>query len=130
VQIEILRKVSGEEFIVTLLDTFETQTHVELVLELMEGGELYARIATKGAFPEGLAATITQRLAKAVAFLHRNNIVHRDLKPENLLMGKEESVVKVRCLRVCVRAVSDVAHRQHASAAVDRSWPTLASRSC
>lgn len=67
-------------------------------MELMEGGELYGRIAAKGPYSERKAAVITQRLASAVRFLHRHGIVHRDLKPENLLLqsAEQDDVVKVR----------------------------------
>ena len=36
----------------SLYEVFETPTHVELVLELMQGGELYHRISTKGPYEE------------------------------------------------------------------------------
>lgn len=97
-QIEILRHVETHEFVVSLIDAFESAAHVEIVMELMEGGELYGRIAAKGPYSERKAAVITQRLASAVRFLHRHGIVHRDLKPENLLLqsAEQDDVVKVR----------------------------------
>lgn len=80
-----------------MIDAFETPTHVEIVMELMEGGELYGRIATKGAYSEPVAALITRRLASAVRYLHRHGVVHRDLKPENLLLYSttQDDIVKV-----------------------------------
>ena len=97
-QIEVLQRVGHHNGIISLLDAFETPTHVELVMELMEGGELYGRIASKGAIAEPTARIIARRLVDAIKFLHKNNIVHRDLKPENILMANttDESDVKVR----------------------------------
>jgi serine/threonine protein kinase len=101
-QIEVLQRVGSHSGVISLLDAFETQSHVELVMELMEGGELYGRIATKGAFDEGTARVIARRLVDAIKFLHKNNIVHRDLKPENILIASlvDESDVKVRLVVV------------------------------
>jgi serine/threonine protein kinase len=108
-QIEILRRVGHHEFIVCMLDAFETPEHVEIVMELMEGGELYGRIASKGPYAEGTAALICRRLASAVRYLHRHGVVHRDLKPENLLLASEDKddVVKVRVLFTSPRAASE-----------------------
>ena len=90
--------MGDHDAIITLLDAFESPTHVELVLELMDGGELYGRIASKGAFPEPAARVIARRLVDAVKYMHKNNVVHRDLKPENILMrsGPDDTAVKVR----------------------------------
>jgi serine/threonine protein kinase len=97
-----------------MLDAFETPTHVEIVMELMEGGELYGRIASKGPYPEAKAALIIRRLASAVRFLHRHGVVHRDLKPENLLLASSENddMIKVRWAR-------------HALALLQRPWCIL-----
>jgi calcium/calmodulin-dependent protein kinase I len=106
-QIEVLQRVGSHSGIISLLDAFESPTHVELVLELMEGGELYGRIANKGAFPESTARVIAQRLVEAVKYLHKCNVVHRDLKPENILIASlvDESDVKVRLVVVEVPSV-------------------------
>ncbi|XP_014223797.2 MAP kinase-activated protein kinase 2 isoform X1 [Trichogramma pretiosum] len=58
-----------------------------IVMECMEGGELFQRIQERqdGAFTEREAAHIMYDICIAVKSLHDNNIAHRDLKPENLL---------------------------------------------
>ena len=89
-EIEILRRAGKHKFVVQLIDAYETETHVELVMELMQGGELYGRIANKGPYKEVQAALIMRRITSAVAFLHAQGIVHRDLKPENLLLLSKE----------------------------------------
>lgn len=97
-QIEILSHVGQQESIVAMIAAYDSEKTVDVVMELMEGGELYARIAAKGPYCEAKAACMTRRLADAVRYLHRHGIVHRDLKPENVLLQSAEAddVVKVR----------------------------------
>ena len=58
---------------------------MNLVLELVTGGELFDRIVAKGNYSEKDAATCMSQLCQALDYLHTKKIVHRDLKPENLL---------------------------------------------
>lgn len=67
------------------------QTHdsLYLVMELVEGGELYDDLSKHGAFPEHQARELTAQLLSALGYLHAQGIVHRDLKPENILLAYE-----------------------------------------
>ena len=60
-----------------------------LVMECMAGGELFARIQSRGeaAFTEREAALLMRSVCAAVEHLHALGIAHRDLKPENLLFS-------------------------------------------
>jgi len=84
-EVEILKKVNHPN-IVGLKDMFETDTELDLVMELVTGGELFDKIVEKGQYTEKEASIIVQKLLKAVEYLHSINIAHRDLKPENLLL--------------------------------------------
>mgnify|MGYP001294337959 CR=1 FL=1 len=62
------------------------------IAQLVEGGELFARIADSGKFTEVTAANLVGEIAAGLAHCHAHGIIHRDLKPENLLLkGKELS---------------------------------------
>ncbi|XP_054938617.1 MAP kinase-activated protein kinase 3 isoform X14 [Physeter macrocephalus] len=63
-----------------------------IVMECMEGGELFSRIQERGnqAFTEREAAEIMRDIGTAIQFLHSWNIAHRDVKPENLLYTSKE----------------------------------------
>lgn len=71
-------------------NTYGGEKCLLMVMEKMEGGELFQRIQEKTeeslpSFTEREAATIMNEICSAVYFLHKRNIAHRDLKPENLL---------------------------------------------
>ena len=56
-----------------------------MVLELVDGGELFDRIVERGCYTEADAVICLKQILSAIDYLHKMNIVHRDLKPENLL---------------------------------------------
>lgn len=70
-------------------DAFETNNHVYIVMEIVEGGELFDRIIQAGRLSEKEAQHITYQLLGAVAHLHSNGVAHRDLKPQNILCRDE-----------------------------------------
>lgn len=88
-------RASGCRHIVNIIDVFDNKYQnnncLFVVMECMEGGELFQRIQerTEGAFTEREAAQVMHEICIAVKYLHDNNIAHRDLKPENLLYTKK-----------------------------------------
>ncbi|KAJ8900878.1 hypothetical protein NDN08_000177 [Rhodosorus marinus] len=71
--------------IVRTYDIFEQQNELDIVMELMRGGELFDQIADRGRFSEKDASMVMRSIVQAISFLHLHHIVHRDLKPENVL---------------------------------------------
>lgn len=68
-----------------------------MVMEFMEGGELFDRISKESGFTERKAAKYLRHITEAVYQCHSLNVAHRDLKPENLLL-KNNSEVYYNCL--------------------------------
>lgn len=64
---------------------YESPNNIHLVLEYLNGGELFERIKQKGLYGEREAAIIMRMILEALVVMHEKGIVHRDLKPENLL---------------------------------------------
>jgi len=87
-EIEILSKVDHPN-IVRMHAIFDTPEHLFIVMDLMEGGELYEEIIQRSVFSEKEAAIIVKQLLDALVYLHAKGIVHRDLKLENLLLAKK-----------------------------------------
>jgi len=82
--------------VVQCFDAFETNDRLYLVMELMEGGELFDKIVDMGHFTEKQAADVTFKLLDALKFMHDQGIAHRDLKPENMLMTTKEPDAEVK----------------------------------
>ncbi|KAJ3238280.1 hypothetical protein HDU81_008104 [Chytriomyces hyalinus] len=80
--------------VMQLYDVYETEKELYLILEHIEGGELFDYLVQQGRLPELEALDFFQQIAFAVDCCHRHLICHRDLKPENLLLDKN-NVVKV-----------------------------------
>lgn len=75
--------------IARLIMVYETDEEIHLVMEFMEGGELYDRLSSRKTYTEELAADTAYQMLIAVAYLHANQIAHRDLKLENFLYEKK-----------------------------------------
>lgn len=75
--------------IVKLIDFFESDEHYFIVLELLEGGELFHQIVKLTYFSEPLARHVIVQVAEGIRYLHEERgVVHRDIKPENLLFER------------------------------------------
>ena len=68
-----------------------------LVMELMEGGELFDRIVEKESYSETEAVETIKPIIDSIRYCHEIGIIHRDLKPENLLYqsSNENSIIKI-----------------------------------
>ncbi|TBU32196.1 Pkinase-domain-containing protein [Dichomitus squalens] len=87
-EVQIMRGINHPS-IVKLLQFFESPEHYFLVLELMEGGELFHQIVKLTYFSENLARHVIVQVAQGIRYLHEERgVVHRDIKPENLLFDR------------------------------------------
>ncbi len=68
-------------------DVLEGGNDLFLILELLDGQSLAARIAN-GAVPTPEVGNITRQILEALEALHDLDIVHRDLKPSNVFLTR------------------------------------------
>lgn len=94
-EIKIMKKVDHPN-ILKLFEVFEDEDEFYLVMELVDGKELFDKIVEKGQYSEKDAAHIVAQIVSAVDYLHSNGIAHRDLKPENLLSAGDADEEKIK----------------------------------
>ncbi|KAL8114011.1 CBL-interacting serine/threonine-protein kinase 9-like isoform X1 [Apium graveolens] len=88
---QIKREISTMKLIkhpnvINLIEVMASKTKIFIVLEYVDGGELFDKIAQQGRLSEAEARGYFQQLMNAVDYCHSRGVYHRDLKPENLLL--------------------------------------------
>jgi serine/threonine protein kinase len=94
-EIDIMKKVDHEN-ILSLVEIFETDNQLSLVMELVNGGELFFKIVERGSYSERDASGIVRQILNGVKYLHSLGICHRDIKPENLLCSGEGNNMTIK----------------------------------
>jgi len=93
--------------IVSLFDVVEDPDKLHLVMELVQGGELFDYIVARGSFAENTARYVFLQIAEGLKYIHSKDIVYRDLKPENILVDEKASRLAEGLLEV---KLSDFGH--------------------
>lgn len=87
----ILERIN-HPFIVNLKGTFQSPTHVFMLLDYACGGELFTLLRREGRFANDVALFFAVEIILAFEYLHSSDIAYRDLKPENLLIDRDGHV--------------------------------------
>jgi calcium/calmodulin-dependent protein kinase (CaM kinase) II/calcium/calmodulin-dependent protein kinase I len=82
--------------IVALNDFYEEKDYFYLVMELLDGGDVFDRIVEKNHYTELDARDLASELLGAIAYMHERGIAHRDLKPQNLLLVSKEDDADIK----------------------------------
>ena len=93
-EIDILYRCNHPH-IIRLINHFEDEENVYLVLEFAENGNLFNKLKNKKRFQESEVAQFGREVLAALIYLHTNfevPIVHRDIKPENILLDSNDRV--------------------------------------
>jgi serine/threonine-protein kinase len=82
--------------VVRVIEVLDLDEGPALVLELLQGESLGARLRREGALPPAVVARIVVDVCDALLAAHALGIVHRDLKPDNVFLTTDrEHPVKV-----------------------------------
>lgn len=88
IQAEVLihKSISpGCEYIVDFIDFQESSSYYYIILEKVNGGDVFNQLLKYTYFSEDLTRHIIHQLAIAIKHLHRVGVAHRDIKLENIL---------------------------------------------
>eukprot|EP01059_Diplonema_ambulator_P027035 TRINITY_DN44628_c0_g1_i1.p1 TRINITY_DN44628_c0_g1~~TRINITY_DN44628_c0_g1_i1.p1 ORF type:complete len:298 (+),score=34.55 TRINITY_DN44628_c0_g1_i1:68-895(+) len=86
-EVKVLRLLNHPN-IMKAHDVLQTSTHLFIVLEYLEGGELYDYISDRPKLTIPEAFRFFYQLVTGVAYMHSQSICHRDIKLENLLLDQ------------------------------------------
>ncbi|KAJ6748115.1 SERINE/THREONINE-PROTEIN KINASE [Salix purpurea] len=76
-------------FVVRFFYSFTCRENLYLVMEYLNGGDLYSLLRNLGCFDEDMARMYIAEVVLALEYLHSSNVIHRDLKPDNLLISQD-----------------------------------------
>ena len=82
----VLSKVHSP-FIVQFYSSLQTPTHLYLVLEFVQGGEMFRYLEIRNTLREDEVRFYAAELVLALVYLHGVKAIYRDLKPENVLIS-------------------------------------------
>ena len=84
-------------FVVNLVATFQDDRNLYMLIELVQGGELFSVIhtETRDGIPNGNSRFYAACILESLSHLHQRSICYRDLKPENILIDQRGYCVLV-----------------------------------
>lgn len=95
-EVEILQAVSGSEHFPKFVETTTRGTgQVEVVMEFIEGENLFQVIKRRGMLPITLVTLILKGVAEGLQLLHRRGYIYVDLKPGQVMLTPQRRVVIV-----------------------------------
>ena len=86
-EVSLLAMTGRHDNVVGLEAFYETSDSYVVVMDLIDGCELFELIAGDGPLSEDEARPMFRDVLAAVGHLHESGICHADIKPENLLVG-------------------------------------------
>lgn len=96
-EINILKKLQ-HPCMIKIYEVVDTSDAVFIVLDLVEGGELFDKVVSIGNYTESTGKLLFYQMVLAIKYLHDHDICHRDLKPENILLATQnthETLIKI-----------------------------------
>ncbi|KAI0078302.1 Pkinase-domain-containing protein [Panus rudis PR-1116 ss-1] len=81
-----MMKLMNHPNIMRIYDVYEGDHQLYLILEYVEGGELFDFLVNRGKLPPLEALSYFKQIVYGLNYAHTFSIIHRDLKPENILI--------------------------------------------
>jgi serine/threonine protein kinase len=93
-EIYALKKIDHPN-VVKIHEIFKDERKLYIVMEYVEGKELFDFVVQKMKLLESEASKIAMQLLKTIKYLNEVKICHRDLKPENIIINPETLHIKL-----------------------------------
>ncbi|XP_069064285.1 ribosomal protein S6 kinase alpha-5 isoform X2 [Pleurodeles waltl] len=90
---QVLEHIRQSPFLVTLHYAFQTETKLHLILDYINGGELFTHLSQRERFTENEVQIYIGEIVLAIEHLHKLGIIYRDIKLENILLDADGHVV-------------------------------------
>ncbi len=99
-----IERINREMFILKMLchpnisqlyETLSTIHNFYIIMEYIEGGDLFEYISINKYLSENQSCIFFRQLISTVEYLNKLNIAHRDIKPENILLDSEKKNIKL-----------------------------------
>ena len=100
-EISMLRRIKNVDNLVKQYEVHEISNSIVLVMNLLEGGELFDVLKARDNFTWQESTTIMKQCLTGLAHLADRNIVHRDIKPENLLFNHKSKPITENQIVIC-----------------------------
>jgi len=106
--------ICHHENIVSLIDTFENELHVYIIMEYIPGNNLRKFIEkTSSTLCEKKAKDMVRQLSEGVNYLHELGIIHRDMKPDNILVMEKENSYIIKIIDFGLSKIMSLSEKTH-----------------
>ena len=87
-----LMKQLNHPNITKILELFETEDYIFIIMEYINGGNLFSFIKKRRKLSEKTAKFLFKQIIEGIKHIHSKNIVHRDIKLENILIDLKNNI--------------------------------------
>lgn len=85
----IVMQYARSPFVINLHYAFQTDSKLYIVMDYLNGGELYYHLKKEKKFNEDRIRFYAAEIVLALEALHKEGIIYRDMKPENILLDSD-----------------------------------------
>lgn len=93
-EILALKKIDHPN-VVKIFEVFKDSSKLYIVMEYVEGKELFDFVVKRQKLKESEASKVVQQLLRTIKYLNELKICHRDLKPENIMINPDTLHIKI-----------------------------------
>jgi ribosomal protein S6 kinase alpha-5 len=90
-----LEQIKDLPFLATIRYAFQTPDKLYLILDFVQGGELFTQLKNEGTLSVDKTRFYIAQIILALEQLHKLNISYRDIKLENIMLDADGNIVLV-----------------------------------